>query len=125
MPRTLYPALVHTDDGRVYGATIIDLHINAQGPTPEAALREAEEIAAEAIADLLADGPLPEPTPIASIPPEDRADCVAVSLVPVLVPGRAKRVQVTLDEDLLARIDEATNNRSGFLAEAARARLAE
>lgn len=124
MPRRLYPALVHTDDGTVYGATLMDLHINAQGPTPEAALAEAEAIAAEAVPDLLAGGPLPDPTPIASIPPEDRAECIAVSLVPVMVPGRAKRVQVTMDEDLLDRIDAATNNRSGFLAEAVRAHLA-
>jgi hypothetical protein len=40
------------------------------------------------------------------------------------VPGKAKRVNVTLDEALLEEIDEVADNRSRFLAEAARAELA-
>jgi metal-responsive CopG/Arc/MetJ family transcriptional regulator len=42
----------------------------------------------------------------------------------VVFPGRARRVNVTLDEALLEEIDQISNNRSGFLAEAARAELA-
>jgi metal-responsive CopG/Arc/MetJ family transcriptional regulator len=49
---------------------------------------------------------------------------VAVTVVGVTVPGRAKRVNVTLDEALLDEIDSIAKNRSRFLAEAARAELA-
>lgn len=38
--------------------------------------------------------------------------------------GRSVRVQVSIDEGLLARIDRVAKNRSGFLADAARAALA-
>jgi metal-responsive CopG/Arc/MetJ family transcriptional regulator len=38
--------------------------------------------------------------------------------------GKIKRVNVTLDEGLLSEIDAVTSNRSGFLAQAARAELA-
>ena len=49
---------------------------------------------------------------------------VAITLVPVVLPGRARRVNVTLDEALLEEIDQISDNRSGFLAEATRAELA-
>lgn len=39
-------------------------------------------------------------------------------------PGRSLRINVTLPEDLIAAIDRTTKNRSRFLAEAARERLA-
>lgn len=52
----------------------------------------------------------------------------AISLVPVELPGRAVRINVTIDEGLLARVDQAAaregETRSGFLATAVRARLA-
>ena len=38
--------------------------------------------------------------------------------------GRALRINVTLPEDLIAAIDKSSKNRSRFLAEAARERLA-
>ncbi len=43
-----------------------------------------------------------------------------VATVPLLPPqGKAHRVQVTIDERLLARIDAVTKNRSAFLSQAA------
>jgi hypothetical protein len=48
----------------------------------------------------------------------DGAVAVAVPLLPA--PGRAVRVNVTMDERLLAQIDAVTGNRSAFLADAAR-----
>ena len=46
------------------------------------------------------------------------------ALIPLLPPpARAVRVNITLDERLLERIDAAADNRSRFLAEAAEARL--
>ncbi len=52
-------------------------------------------------------------------------DAVVVTLIPLLPPaGRAIRINVTLDERLLAQIDAVSKNRSGFLADAARRALA-
>jgi predicted RNase H-like HicB family nuclease len=52
---------------------------------------------------------------------------VARILVPVELPGRAVRANITMDEGLLRRIDAAAAaagyTRSGFLAQAARERL--
>lgn len=45
-------------------------------------------------------------------------------LVRVEVPGRSVRLNITLDEGLLAAIDRVAPNRSGFLADAARQALA-
>ncbi|MGI8705552.1 MAG: type II toxin-antitoxin system HicB family antitoxin [Sphingomicrobium sp.] len=49
---------------------------------------------------------------------------VARFLARVDLPGKAVRINVTLDEGLVASIDRVARNRSGFLAEAARAKLA-
>ena len=51
-------------------------------------------------------------------------DEVARILVRGERPGKAVRVQISMDEGLLARIDRVAKNRSGFLAAAARAALA-
>jgi metal-responsive CopG/Arc/MetJ family transcriptional regulator len=42
----------------------------------------------------------------------------------VTLPGKAQRVNITLDEALLDEIDQIADSRSRFLAEAARAELA-
>lgn len=42
-----------------------------------------------------------------------------------VVTGKAVRLNITMDEGLVAAIDRVTNNRSNFLAEAARRALAE
>lgn len=48
----------------------------------------------------------------------------ALLLVRAERPGKAVRLNVTLDEGLVAAIDRVASNRSGFLAEAAREHLA-
>ena len=74
---------------------------------------------------MLADGDaVPAPSALEEIAAQKEASTVAVTLIPVVLPGRARRVNVTLDEALLEEIDQISNNRSGFLAEAARAELA-
>jgi predicted RNase H-like HicB family nuclease len=67
---------------------------------------------------------LPAPGDIDAIQPEEGSVEVCRVLVRGERPGRAVRVQVTIDEGLLARIDRVASNRSGFLADAARAALA-
>lgn len=74
---------------------------------------------------MLEDGEeLPKPSALQTVAAAREASTVAITLVPVVLPGRARRVNVTLDEALLEEIDQITSNRSGFLAEAARAELA-
>ncbi len=52
---------------------------------------------------------------------------VTTVMVPVELPGRSARANVTLDEGLLARVDSAAaaaaTSRLGFIAEAVRERL--
>jgi len=59
---------------------------------------------------------------------EDFSDAALVTAVDLDLPGKSVRVNVSLDETLLARIDRAAaaegESRSRFLAEAARKRLA-
>ncbi len=84
-------------------------------------------------------GDLPAPSTYAQVAPDavaeahgiDPADAEAVTvlLIPVSVASKAVRVNITLDEGLLARIDRAASRfsggRSGLLAEGARRLLAE
>lgn len=124
MPRRLYPAIVHTDDGKTFGVSFVDFPVHAGGASVEAAIADAEIVIAEVVEDLLrSKSPVPPATAIADIPAEDRDGAELVTLVPVHLPGKAKVISVTLDEELIARIDAVATNRSGFLAEAARERL--
>lgn len=60
---------------------------------------------------------------------EDFAGAVALAMVDIEMPGRAKRYNISMDERLMDRIDARAQafgeSRSGFLAAAARKRLAE
>jgi DNA-binding protein YbaB len=67
---------------------------------------------------------LPEPTPLEVVAAQRDASTVAITLVPVTLPGKAQRVNITMDEALLDEIDAIADNRSRFLAEAARAEIA-
>lgn len=67
---------------------------------------------------------VPEPSSMDAIERDVDVEEVARILVRGERPGRAVRVQVSIDEGLLARIDRIAANRSRFLADAARAKLA-
>ena len=126
-----YVALVHKDADSDFGVSFPDFPgcISA-GLT----LNEAATMAAEALGghiDLMSDEGLavPEPSTLDLImeDPENR-DGVPI-MVPVTVkrPARAVRVNITLPEDVLARIDAHAEskgmNRSGFLAFAAKRQM--
>jgi hypothetical protein len=69
---------------------------------------------------MIADGePLPEPSP-----PTLEEGSVAVAMIGMTLPGKKKRVNVMIDEGLLAAIDAVSTNRSQFLEKAARRELA-
>jgi predicted RNase H-like HicB family nuclease len=127
-----YPALIETAADGSYGVVFPDFPGCASaGDTADVAVAHAAEALALHVEGLREDGlPVPEPSALDAPLPDWLDDVVGVRvLVGVEPPGRAVRVNVTLDEALLGRIDRmaaATRlSRSGFLAEAARRLLRE
>jgi predicted RNase H-like HicB family nuclease len=134
MALTYYRALLVQDEGDGpddgYGVVFPDLPgCTSAGDTRMDAARQAADALAGHIALLAEEGQaLPEPSDLGSALPDwldDAGRIAAEVLVPVEMPGRAVRANITVDEGLLHRIDVAAqamgNTRSGFLAEAARA----
>ncbi|MEO8558017.1 MAG: type II toxin-antitoxin system HicB family antitoxin [Rhodospirillales bacterium] len=121
-----YWAIVEGDDTTGYSVFFPDLPgCVSAGDTIEQTLTRAAEAAAFHLEGMVEDGEaLPEPCPLADLPRDKKIREAAVSLVTVSVPGKAVRVQVTIDEGLLQEIDRAASaagsNRSAFLAQAAR-----
>ncbi len=127
-----YPALVERADGG-FGVVFPDVPgCTSAGDTVEEALRNAAEALEGHIELMVEHGePVPEPGPPDAPVPDWLGDVEIVTrvLVPVEMPGRAVRLNITLDEGLVRRIDRAARalgmSRSGFLAEAARRMLRE
>ena len=120
-----YPAIIEKDEDSDYGISFPDfLGCVSAGDTVEDALRMGTEALNIHIAGMVEDGDyIPEPTHIEDIKVEDDINAVCVTLMPVYLPGKARRINITLDENLIEQIDAVASNRSAFLAEAARARL--
>lgn len=130
-----FVALVHKAHPG-YGVTFPDLPgCISGGDTVDDALANAAEAAAMHIAGLSDDGadvPVGRGVDDLRADPEFAEDFDGhelVSLVPVALPDKTVRINVTMESRLLAAIDRTAerlgSTRSGFLAEAARARLAE
>lgn len=127
-------ALVHGDKG-AFGVSFPDFPGCASGGTTiSEALRRAPEALASHL-DAMADEGLAMPEvrefdAIKADPAfsEDFADAVLTAAIDVELPGRASRLNISMDEHLVARIDkrarELGESRSGFLAAAAKSRLA-
>jgi predicted RNase H-like HicB family nuclease len=93
------------------------------GRTEQETLANAEEALWGHLAEMLLDGEsLPERSD--SIPPDPEVDEYCRALVRVELPGKAVRLNITMDEGLVAAIDRVADNRSSFLADAAREALA-
>ncbi|MFZ4382276.1 MAG: type II toxin-antitoxin system HicB family antitoxin [Sandarakinorhabdus sp.] len=94
------------------------------GASVEDAALAAREALALHVAGLRTDGDdIPAATPADAIAADPEVTEFARLLVPVEMPGRAVRLSITMDEGLVAAIDAVADNRSGFLADAARAAL--
>jgi predicted RNase H-like HicB family nuclease len=136
MSTRVFPALLVKDpdshDGTPIGVVFPDLPgCVSQGDTLQHAAEMALESLALHIGQMIEDGEtVPEPSAPTTVPdwidPNETA-IVASLLVPVEVPGRSVRVNITMDEALLQRADLAASRhgltRSGLLAEATRAWL--
>jgi predicted RNase H-like HicB family nuclease len=131
MARQYYPALVHSDDGKTYGVSFPDLPaIVTTGDSLPEALANAEDAATLYVEEWLKDGkPLPSPSSLdaarATVDAEDLPSLVTVQMVPAIIPGKTARYTITMDEELMRRIDLVSGHygRSGWIAEAARGRL--
>lgn len=125
-------ALIDEEKGR-FGVAFPDFPgCTTTADSLDAAIAKAAEVLAFHVEGLAEDGPLPVPRTLAELRKDRtfRADAkgAMIALVPYAPPARAVRLNITLDESLLARVDRAASNagetRSGYLAEAARRRLA-
>ena len=120
MERCYFPAQIEEGE-HGYGIWFADLPgCVSGGHTIAEALEGAHEALALHIAGMVDDGDaIPNPSE-----PQLLEGSVAVSLVRVTLPGKKKRVNVTIDEGVLAAIDAVTDNRSEFLEKAALKELA-
>lgn len=126
-------ALIDEEDGK-FGVAFPDFPgcTTVAGSIDEAVVKAAEVLAFH-VEGLAEDGPLPVPRTLAVLNKDRafRSDAkgAMVALVPYDPPSKSVRLNISLDESLLIRVDKAAERagetRSGFLAAAARKRLAE
>jgi predicted RNase H-like HicB family nuclease len=122
-----YIALIHKQADSDYGVSFPDFPgcISA-GATLDEARGMAEEALTFHIEGMVDDGlPLPEPSTLEAVMAEaENRDGVAILVHATSPATRAVRVNITLPEDTLRRIDAYAkahgSTRSGFLANAAR-----
>jgi predicted RNase H-like HicB family nuclease len=133
-----YPALIVQDDGdretEGYGVVFPDFPgcVSEGDTVDEAALNATEALGGHIASMQDAGEAIPTPSAVDAPPPDWLAGAsgrrVATVLVPVEVSGRVVRVNISLEASLLDRIDRVAaaegDTRPGFLAQAARDRLA-
>jgi predicted RNase H-like HicB family nuclease len=131
---TVIVALVHGKNG-AFGVSVPDFPgVASGGKTISEALRRATEALlshVDAIQDEGFEMPVIRELDEVRADPafeEDFADAVLVAALDVELPGKSSRLNISMDEHLVARIDkrarELGESRSGFLAAAAKSRLA-
>lgn len=130
MSEAVYVATIHEENG-VLGVSFPDF---PGCVTTASDLRSTIERGGRALAlhveGMIEDGaPLPEPRTAEQLRAAEPEwlDGATLALIGIEIPGKALRVNISLDEGLLARIDKAAasagQTRSGFLATAARERI--
>lgn len=125
MATVFYPAVIERA-GKGYGVFFPDLPgcTSAGRSVTEAALNAEEALAGHLLVSEQYGEELPEPSALDRIEVDADVEEAARLLVRGERKGKAVRINITLDEGLLAAIDKVAANRSGFLAEAARVALA-
>ncbi len=123
-----YPVVIHKDEHSDYGVTVPDLPgCFSAGETVDAALNAAEEAIACHVEGLMIDDePVPPPQSIEHHMDDPRYAGGIWALVPVDISrlsGKAKRVNITVPERILALVDDYASHhgetRSGLLTQAA------
>lgn len=126
MATALYPAIIErAGDG--FSVFFPDLPgcVSAGATIEEAAINAEEALCGHLIVSAQHDDEIADPTPLDKIERDPDVDEVGRILVRAERPGKAVRLNITMDEGLVAAIDRVAGNRSGFLADAARQALAE
>lgn len=125
MATVYYPAIIERGR-RGYGVFFPDLPgcTSAGETVTEAAINAEEALAGHLLVSDQHGDELAEPSALDAVEVDPDVEEVARILVRGERRGKAVRINITLDEGLIAAIDRVAENRSGFLAEAARAALA-
>lgn len=125
MATVFYPAIVERA-GKGFSVFFPDLPgCTSAGATVQDAARNAEEaLAGHLIVSAEHGDAVADPSELDALESDPDVDEVARVLVRAERPGRSVRLNISLDEGLVAAIDRIAKNRSGFLAAAARAALA-
>ena len=123
-----YPVLIHKESSSDFGVTVPDLPgCYSAGTTMEEALENAQEAILTHVEGLLVDQePVPTPSSVESLLPEWNEKGAVWALVPVdlsVLSKKAKRINITVPENLLRKIDAFAmkdgDSRSGLLVTAA------
>jgi predicted RNase H-like HicB family nuclease len=125
MATAYYPAIIERGVDS-FGVYFPDLPgcVSAGRTIQEAALGAEEALNGHLSVMAEYGDPIPAPSDLDAIEAAEGSDEVGRILVRGERPGRSVRVQISMEEGLLARIDRAAANRSRFIAEAAQAKLA-
>lgn len=126
-------ALIHEEDG-TFGASFPDFPgCTTAADDVDTLFRKAAEVLAFHVGGMVEDGrAVPRIRSLSELREdatfqEDGADAALVGVVNVELPGKAVRVNISIEEGLLASIDLAAKargeTRSGFLARSARERI--
>lgn len=125
-----YLALIRKEEGTSYGVDFPDFPgCVSGGETLDEALENAAGALAAHIESMVEDREIiPDPTSLETVMRDKHNKGAVAALVPApLIKGRAKRINITLDEFLIDAIDatatEQGMSRSGFIATTARAAL--
>lgn len=128
----LYPGVIFREtDG--FSITFPDVHgAHSEGDTLAECIAMGQEVLNAALEMIAKEkGPMPEPSDASTakrlarkVYPEGTV--LTVQFVAGTVPGRAQKYTISMDEELMKRVDAAAGKygRSSFLAEAARSKLA-
>jgi predicted RNase H-like HicB family nuclease len=123
---TNYIGLIHKDAETDYGVSFPDFPgVATAGSTLDEARQMAEEALAFHVEGMIEDGEsIPEPASLESVMNDTaNRDGVAILVALKLQSAKAVRINITLPEDVLERIDSFAADqglsRSGFLARAA------
>ena len=131
MPTLAYPALMTGGQADGYRAEAVDLpEVALMRPSPAEVLAALREALLSALATRDRQGlDWPEPTAVDALAERLRASGAVLLLVDVQVEETPVRVNISIGDRLLRRLDEAAEaqnmTRSGFIAAAVRQRLGE
>ncbi len=124
-----YPVIVHHEEGKGYGVIVVDFPgCFTAGDTLEEALANVQEAVELIMED--EDEDLPLPTPFEHLQDHPGLEGGALALVDLdlfFASKKARRINVTVPGNALARIDKAAKadgrNRSAYLVESALKRI--